>query len=81
MIIASLQVIMNIRMEGSLDVPANYVASFQLAELVFLHQRVYDPVSKRLVTLLPLPDGGLDEVKCRYIGQCVAGDLGEAASD
>lgn len=72
------QVIASIRMEGSLDVPKDYVASFQLAELVFLHQRVYCPVAKRLVTLLPLPDGGLDEVRCRYIGQWVGATAARA---
>jgi exonuclease 1 len=69
---AFLQVVLNIRLEGNLPVPTDYIPNFQLAELVFLHQRVYDPRLKRLVTLLPLPEDGLDDEKCRYIGQYVS---------
>jgi exonuclease-1 len=40
-----------------------------LAELVFLHQRVYDPRTGRLDTLLPVVrEGGLEAVEEGYIG-------------
>ena len=56
------------RLEGNLVVPGDYIAQFRLAELVFLHQRVYDPRVRRLVTLLPTEDGTLGPSECAYIG-------------
>lgn len=38
-------------------IPADYLTDFRTAELAFLYQRVYDPQTKRLVNLTPVPEG------------------------
>nr|GAT46114.1 predicted protein [Mycena chlorophos] len=48
-------------------VPQDYLDNFRLAEKCFLHQRVYDPVTERLVHLTE-PDGELDEAENAYVG-------------
>ncbi len=40
-------------------VPRDYEAQVQLAIWTFRHQRVFDPASRRLAHLTPLPEGGL----------------------
>jgi exonuclease-1 len=63
------KVVQNVRLDGNLTVPSDYIPQFRLAELVFLHQRVYDPRTGRLDTLLPVVrPGGLEEVEEGYIG-------------
>lgn len=42
-----------IRLKSSLTIPVNYLNDFRTAELAFIHQRVYDPDTKRLIHLLP----------------------------
>jgi exonuclease-1 len=63
------KVVQNVRLDGNLTVPSDYIPQFRLAELVFLHQRVYDPRTGRLDTLLPVVrEGGLEAVEEGYIG-------------
>lgn len=38
-----------------LTVPPRYIEKHKLAEMTFLYQRVFDPVSQEIVTLNPLP--------------------------
>jgi exonuclease-1 len=64
------QVIKAIAMEGKKSVPLGYWKEFQLAEMCFLHQRVYCPLSKMLVYLTD-PGDGLDEEKDTYLGRYV----------
>lgn len=59
---------MNIRLEGNMKIPPNYVEQFNQAELAFLHQRVFDPVERRLVPLNDFPEKGLKEEDERWIG-------------
>lgn len=40
----------------SFTVPPDYDERFRQADLTFQHQRIYDPVAKRMATLTPLPD-------------------------
>ncbi|KAJ7061008.1 PIN domain-like protein [Mycena amicta] len=61
------QVIRSIRMEGKKTVPRGYLDNFRLAEKCFLHQRVYDPVTERLVHLTE-PEEVLDEAANAYVG-------------
>ncbi|KAF7965699.1 hypothetical protein HWV62_42213 [Athelia sp. TMB] len=62
-------VIRAVRLEGKKAVPKEYLKAFRLAENVFLHQRVYDPVSERLVHLNDVPeDAELDEATLAYMG-------------
>lgn len=37
--------------------PRTYLDDFRRAELTFLHQHVYDPRTRFLTHLTPLPDG------------------------
>lgn len=46
-----------VRLDGQLTVPRNYLDEFKRAEHTFLHQRVFDPVERRLVHFSPLPPG------------------------
>ncbi|KAH9823356.1 hypothetical protein DFH28DRAFT_1092167 [Melampsora americana] len=43
------------RLEGNLKVPLGYETLFRRAELTFLYQIVYDPTTRKLVHLHPLP--------------------------
>jgi exonuclease 1 len=58
-----------VQSEGKKDVPRSYVQSFKLVEKVFLHQRVYDPVTERLVHLTDVLDGVLSDVQDAYVGE------------
>ncbi|BGO99453.1 hypothetical protein NBRC10513v2_003550 [Rhodotorula toruloides] len=49
------KVIQFVRLEGQLDVPRNYLDEFRRAELTFLHQHVFDPRTRKLTHLHPLP--------------------------
>ncbi|WVQ71361.1 hypothetical protein IAR50_000889 [Cryptococcus sp. DSM 104548] len=62
------KIIQHLRLEGSL-VPQNYPADFALAELAFLHQRVFHPELRKLVPLNPLPESGLGEEGERWVGE------------
>ncbi|CEJ57064.1 hypothetical protein PMG11_05772 [Penicillium brasilianum] len=63
-----------LQFENHLQVPADYLAKFQQAELTFLYQRVYCPNAKKLVTLTPPEDGiNLDELP--FIGADVAAEI------
>lgn len=44
----------SLRKENKL--PQEYETNFQKADLTFCHQRVYDPTSRRMVSLRPIPD-------------------------
>jgi exonuclease 1 len=63
-------VIKALRREGKKTVPKMYLDQFKLAEKVFLHQRVYDPVQERLVYLTQVPAGQeWDEQMEAYVGR------------
>ena len=51
-----------------MSVPLDYAASFAQAELAFIHQRVFDPTSKRVIPLNDFPKGGLSEKDEAWIG-------------
>jgi exonuclease 1 len=58
-----------LRFEGKKEVPKQYLLAFKLAEKVFLHQRVYDPATERLVNMTPIPEGDVwDEETETYVG-------------
>lgn len=62
------KVVQMLRLEGTLNVPPNYIKAFAQAELAFLHQRVFDPMLKRLVPLNGFPVGGLSEDDEKWVG-------------
>ncbi|TPX60480.1 hypothetical protein SpCBS45565_g07490 [Spizellomyces sp. 'palustris'] len=56
--------------------PGDYLERFRLAELTFLHQRVYDPRSGAIVHLNPLPtDLQLDTQLIRFLGPDLPPDI------
>jgi len=58
-----------LRFEGKKDIPKQYLQAFKLAEKVFLHQRVYDPVEEKLVHMTQVPDAEMwDEETEAYVG-------------
>jgi exonuclease-1 len=68
------KVIRAVKLEGKKDVPRDYLRDFKLAEKVFLHQRVYDPESQRIVNMTPIPQGDVwDENTEAFVGLCVSG--------
>ncbi|KAA1108349.1 Rad2 nuclease [Puccinia graminis f. sp. tritici] len=44
------------RLDGKLPVPPKYEQSFREAELTFEHQFVYDPTTRTMIPLTPLPE-------------------------
>lgn len=66
--LTDVQLLQHLRMEGASKIPTNYVASFNQAELAFLHQRVYDPATRRLTPLGPFPETGLQVEDEKWIG-------------
>ncbi|SPO45793.1 related to EXO1 - exonuclease which interacts with Msh2p [Moesziomyces antarcticus] len=68
------KVLQAVRLEGKLRVPNDYAREFRKAELTFVHQRVFDPRTQRLVTLTPLPDGTHDDM-LPFIGANIKDDV------
>jgi exonuclease-1 len=63
-------VIKVLRRDGKKNVRKSYLEEFKLAEKVFLHQRVYDPVQEKLVHLTALPHGThWDDHTEAYVGR------------
>ncbi|KNC96155.1 uncharacterized protein SPPG_08543 [Spizellomyces punctatus DAOM BR117] len=56
--------------------PGDYLERFRLAELTFLHQRVYDPRSGTIIHLNPLPSNlQLDTQLIRFLGPDLSPDI------
>lgn len=64
------RVVKMVQFEGKSKVPPEYMENFKRAELTFLHQRVFCPSAKKLVTLNPIA-GGTNVEELAFIG----GDL------
>jgi exonuclease-1 len=65
-------VVRAVRLEGKKAVPRGYMEKYKKAERVFLYQRVWDPISERLVYLNDVPEGekeGWDEDMEMYVGK------------
>ncbi|WRT66840.1 uncharacterized protein IL334_003803 [Kwoniella shivajii] len=69
------KLLQHIRLEGSMTIPQDYLASFAQAELAFIHQRVYCPQQCRLVPLNDFPEGGLGDSDERWIGLDVDSEI------
>ncbi|PIL23267.1 hypothetical protein GSI_14577 [Ganoderma sinense ZZ0214-1] len=77
-----------LRREGKKRVPKGYLDAFRRAEQVFLHQRVYDPASGRLVHLTEVPPvdadvdaDGWDAEKEAYVGANIEPSLAKAVAE
>jgi len=57
-----------LRLEGTKRIPKGYLDDFRMAELAFLHQRVYDPISRQIMYLTPPNEDEWDEEKEAYVG-------------
>ncbi|KAG8700522.1 Rad2 nuclease [Ceratobasidium sp. 395] len=76
------KVIQVMRMEGTTKVPHGYLENFRIAELAFLHQRVYDPVSQKLTHLGPPPeDEEWDESKDAFVGEDIPSDIAKKIAE
>ena len=64
------KVIRMMQFDGKYHVPKGYLEAFYQAELTFLHQRVYCPISNRLVFHTE-PSQPIDEQKMLFIGAYV----------
>lgn len=64
------KVLRMLQFDGKYHVPKGYLEAFYQAELTFLHQRVYCPISNRLVFHTE-PNQPLDEQKMFFIGAYV----------
>lgn len=53
-----MQAVKSLRFSGA-SVPRNYEGLVQRAIWTFQHQRVFDPSTRRVVHLQPIPEGGL----------------------
>ena len=64
------QALMMARLRERLSVPDDYLDLFKKADITFLHQRVYDPRSKKIVPLSPIirdwGDCDIDVIIGRY---------------
>ena len=59
-----------IRADRALVLPPDYIAGFAKAEQTFLHQRVFDHINKKIVSLTPLPEH-LDGNSMEFLGRFV----------
>eukprot|EP00743_Colponemidia_sp_Colp-15_P012888 GILK01014806.1.p1 GENE.GILK01014806.1~~GILK01014806.1.p1 ORF type:complete len:623 (-),score=119.08 GILK01014806.1:260-2128(-) len=63
-------------------VPQGYKESFKRAEAVFLHQRVFDPLTRSLVLRSPFPaSDAIDSFCDAFIGPPIAADAVESLAD
>ena len=62
------QLLMNLRLEGAYVVPPDYLVKFAQAELVFLHQRVFDQKLNCLRPLNNFPSGGISAEEEKWVG-------------
>jgi 5'-3' exonuclease len=64
--------------------PADYSNRFKLARLTFLHQRVFDPVSRKLTTVTPIPAKQLEATSAEFwnfLGPAIPDELAAAIAD
>ncbi|QRV90778.1 exonuclease 1 [Ceratobasidium sp. AG-Ba] len=74
-------VVQVIRMDGA-KVPSGYLESFRIAELAFLHQRVYDPVAQKLTHLGPPPeDEDWNDSKDAFVGEDLPAELAKMIAE
>lgn len=74
------KVLQAVRLEGKMRVPPTYSREFRKAELTFVHQRVFDPRTQKLVTLTPLPDGTHDDM-LPFIGAAMDDDIAKGVAE
>ncbi|SYW86584.1 uncharacterized protein UHO2_04081 [Ustilago hordei] len=74
------KVLQVVRLEGKMSIPPTYPSEFRKAELTFVHQRVFDPSSSKVVTLTPLPSGTHDDM-LPFIGAHIEDEMARAIAD
>ncbi|KAJ1022631.1 hypothetical protein NDA18_004973 [Ustilago nuda] len=74
------KVLQVVRLEGKMRIPPTYASEFRKAELTFVHQRVFDPTSSKVVTLTPLPSGTHDDM-LPFIGAHIEDEMARAIAD
>lgn len=74
------KVLQVVRLEGKMRIPPTYASEFRKAELTFVHQRVFDPTSSKVVTLTPLPSGTHDDM-LPFIGAHIEDEMARAIAN
>ncbi|CAK4659946.1 unnamed protein product [Aphanomyces euteiches] len=67
-------VIRALRLEGKLKIAKSYETQVAQARLTFRHQRVYDPITKTLVHVIPLAPSMLDQ-EMDFLGPLIPNEL------
>jgi exonuclease-1 len=67
-------VVRSIKLEGKKTVPHDYLAKYKMAEMCFLHQRIYDPRTEQLIHLTPLQQA-LDKETDAYVGRELSNEV------
>ncbi|KAG8216940.1 PIN domain-like protein [Butyriboletus roseoflavus] len=76
------QLVRALRLEGKKAVPKGYLEAFDLAEKVFLHQRVYCPLDEKLVCLTEIAvEDVMDAETEAYIGSNLEPSLAKKLAD
>lgn len=76
------KVLLSLRMESTMKIPAGYINAFKMAELPFLHQRVYDPFEKKAVCWNDVPEGmAWTEEMDSYVGCCLDDQLARGIAE
>ncbi|KAH9113826.1 hypothetical protein LEN26_007237 [Aphanomyces euteiches] len=70
----SQKVIRALRLEGKLKIAKSYETQVAQARLTFRHQRVYDPITKTLVHVIPLAPSMLDQ-EMDFLGPLIPNEL------
>ncbi|KAF1313733.1 Exonuclease 1, partial [Globisporangium splendens] len=78
------KIIRALRLEGKVRIPPTYEAEFEKALLTFRHQRVYDPKTRQIVLLTPIPDRGLaadEDAAMEFLGPMLQQDVAQAIAE
>ncbi|TMW66390.1 hypothetical protein Poli38472_004155 [Pythium oligandrum] len=71
-----------VRLEGKTRVTSTYEAEFERAFLTFRHQRVYDPRTKKIVPLTPIPSELLEkDAAMEFLGPDLSDDIAQAIAE
>ncbi|CCK68756.1 Rad2 family nuclease EXO1 KNAG_0B03150 [Huiozyma naganishii CBS 8797] len=66
------KILLQIQREGKLSVPSNFLDEYELANYAFQFQRVFCPMSGKIVPLNEIPDSLLSSEKCaQKIARCI----------
>lgn len=74
------KVLRRLRYDGK-SIPDGYAESFEKALMTFRHQRVFDPIQKRLVHLEPVPTDVHSSLNLDFLGPLITDDVAAAIAE